>query len=336
MCGRSLALATRRCHQRWAHNERPQQNLMKIIFAGTPDFAATALAALYQAGHKISLVLTQPDRPSGRGMKLTATPVAKLAMEIGLRIEKPATLKTESARGLVAETDADVMVVAAYGLLLPKAILDLPKLGCINIHGSLLPRWRGAAPVQRAIEAGDARTGICIMQMDAGLETGSILLERAIDIAKHDTGGSLMDKLAAIGAESIVEAIARIGDLTPQPQDSAGVTYAAKITKIEAEIDWSETAEQVERRIRAFDPFPGCETTINGERLRIWGGVATDGEVAAQAGSVIAVTRDDFSVQCGRGALRINWVQRAGGRRIPARELLQSIAVIQGQQCKKL
>jgi len=308
---------------------------MKIIFAGTPDFAATALAALHQAAHEISLVLTQPDRPSGRGMKLTATPVAKLATELGLRVEKPATLKTESARGLVAEIDADVMVVAAYGLLLPKAILNLPKLGCVNIHGSLLPRWRGAAPVQRAIEAGDARTGICIMQMDAGLDTGAILLMRAIDIAKHDTGGSLMDKLAATGAESIVEAMARIDDLTPQPQDPAGVTYAAKISKLEADIDWSATAVQIERRIRAFDPFPGCETTISGERIRIWGGWATDGAVAAQAGIVIAVTLDDFSVQCGQGALRITSVQRPGGRRITARELLQSIAVIQGQQCKK-
>lgn len=309
---------------------------MKIIFAGTPDFAAIALAALHRAGHDVALVLTQPDRASGRGMKLTATPVSKLAADIGLRVEKPVTLKTETARSQIAEVNADVMVVAAYGLLLPQLILDLPKYGCINIHGSLLPRWRGAAPVQRAIEAGDARTGICIMQMDAGLDTGPVLQERKIDIAADETSASLVAKLAAIGAESIVEVLADVANITPRPQDATGATYASKISKSESSIDWSAPATQIERRIRAFDPFPGCETTIGGERIKIWQAMVADATAGAAVGSITAVSRDDFSVQCGQGALRIITVQRAGGRRIPVRELLQSSALTQGQQCTSL
>jgi len=308
---------------------------MKIIFAGTPDFAAIALAALHRAGHDVALVLTQPDRASGRGMKLTATPVSKLAADIGLRVEKPVTLKTETARSQIAEVNADVMVVAAYGLLLPQLILDLPKYGCINIHGSLLPRWRGAAPVQRAIEAGDARTGICIMQMDAGLDTGPVLQERKIDIAADETSASLVAKLAAIGAESIVEVLADVANITPRPQDATGATYASKISKSESSIDWSAPAAQIERRIRAFDPFPGCETTIRGERIKIWQAMVADATAGAAVGSITAVSRDDFSVQCGQGALRIITVQRAGGRRIPVRELLQSSALTQGQQCTR-
>jgi len=308
---------------------------MKIIFAGTPDFAATALAALHRAGHEVALVLTQPDRASGRGMKLTATAVSKLAADIGLRVEKPVTLKTETARSQIAEVNADVMVVAAYGLLLPQLILDLPKYGCINIHGSLLPRWRGAAPVQRAIEAGDARTGICIMQMDAGLDTGPVLQERKIDIAADETSASLVAKLAAIGAESIVEVLADVANITPRPQDATGITYASKISKSESSIDWSAPAAQIARRIRAFDPFPGCETTIGGERIKIWRAVATGATAGAAVGGITVVTRDDFSVQCGQGALRIITVQRAGGRRIPVRELLQSNALTQGQQCTR-
>lgn len=308
---------------------------MKIIFAGTPDFAATALAALHRAGHEVALVLTRPDRASGRGMKLTATPVNNLAAEIGLRIEKPATLKSETALGQIAEIKADVMIVAAYGLLLPQAILDLPTHGCINIHGSLLPRWRGAAPVQRAIEAGDSRSGICIMQMNAGLDTGPILLERAIDIAVDDTSASLLAKLAAIGAESIVDTLADLAHITPRPQDSTGVTYAAKINKSESAIDWSADASLIERRIRAFDPFPGCETTIGGERIKVWRAMVSNTDVEATVGSVIAITPDSFSVQCGQGTLRITTVQRAGGRRMPVRELLQSIEVTRGQQCTR-
>ena len=268
-------------------------------------------------------------------MKLTATPVNNLAAEIGLRIEKPATLKSETALGQIAEIKADVMIVAAYGLLLPQAILDLPTHGCINIHGSLLPRWRGAAPVQRAIEAGDSRSGICIMQMNAGLDTGPILLERAIDIAVDDTSASLLAKLAAIGAESIVDTLADLAHITPRPQDSTGVTYAAKINKSESAIDWSADASLIERRIRAFDPFPGCETTIGGERIKVWRAMVSNTDVEATVGSVIAITPDSFSVQCGQGTLRITTVQRAGGRRMPVRELLQSIEVTRGQQCTR-
>lgn len=306
---------------------------MKIIFAGTPDFAATSLAALHQAGHDIALVLTQPDRASGRGMKLTATPVAKLGEGLGLRVEKPATLKSDAAQAMIAGIHAEVMVVAAYGLLLPSAILALPKLGCINTHASLLPRWRGAAPVQRAIEAGDIQTGVGIMQMEAGLDTGPVLLERAIDIAVDETSATLFIKLATLSAEAIVDAVHRLPDLTPQQQPVTGVTYATKISRSEAPLDWSQPASTLERRIRAFDPFPGCETTIGGERLKIWRALVTAGDPNAAVGSVTTVTPVDFSVQCGEQALSISTLQRAGGRRISVRELLQSFEISPGQQC---
>lgn len=306
---------------------------MKIIFAGTPDLAATALAAIHHAGHDVALVLTQPDRASGRGMKLTPSPVAKMASKIGCRVEKPINFKAEAARALVADIKADVMVVAAYGLLLPQVILDMPKYGCLNIHGSLLPRWRGAAPIQRAIEAGDTRTGIGIMQMEAGLDTGPILMERAIDIAVDETSATLFAKLAALGSDTIVEALQTLPALIPLPQALTGSIYATKIDKSESSINWSQSAVELERRIRAFDPFPGCEMKIGVERIKIWRAAVTEGAADNSAGTVIAVTRDDFSVQCGQYALRIITAQRAGGRRIAVRDLLHSFTVTPGQQC---
>ena len=306
---------------------------MKIIFAGTPDLAATALAAIHHARHEVALVLTQPDRASGRGMKLTPSPVAKMASQIGCRVEKPIDFKTEAARALVADIKADVMVVAAYGLLLPQVILDMPKYGCLNIHGSLLPRWRGAAPIQRAIEAGDTRTGIGIRQMEVGLDTGPILMERAIQIAVDETSATLFARLAALGSDTIVEALQNLPALIPRPQASTGSTYATKINKSESPIDWSQSAVALERRIRAFDPFPGCEMKIGVERIKIWHAAVTEGVSQSGVGKVIAVTRDDFSVQCGRDALRIITAQRAGGRRIAVRDLLRSFTVTPGQQC---
>ncbi len=306
---------------------------MKLIFAGTPEFAADALAALLAAGHEVCLVLTQPDRPAGRGMKLQASAVAEMAQSHGLRIEKPISLKSADATELVRACGADVMVVAAYGLLLPQAILDLPRYGCINIHGSLLPRWRGAAPVQRAIEAGDLETGIGIMQMEAGLDTGPILLQRAIPIEPQDTTRSLFAKLTRLGAQCVVQAVAELPQLKPVPQSITGITYAKKIEKAESRIDWSESAIVIERRIRAFDPFPGCETTISGERIRVWAATICEKPAAVAPGVIFDVLRDSFVVACGDQALGITVAQRDGGRRISSGDLMKSFSITTGQQC---
>jgi methionyl-tRNA formyltransferase len=306
---------------------------MKIIFAGTPDFAATSLAAISAAGHEVALVLSQPDRPAGRGMKLTASPVAKFAVTNQICVEKPNSLKTPEAVELIRRVNADVMVVAAYGLLLPQSILEIPRYGCINIHGSLLPRWRGAAPVQRAIEAGDAKTGIDIMQMDVGLDTGPILLENTVDIAPDETSGTLFAKLGQLGAQSIVDALRRISELRPIPQSAVGTTYAKKIEKSEAHIDWQQSATTIERRMRAFDPFPGCETTLGEARLKIWRAAVCDCPPNVAPGTVFDISGDSFAVACGKHGLRIITVQRPGGRRITAAELMQSFSISTGQQC---
>ncbi|MBC7624267.1 MAG: methionyl-tRNA formyltransferase [Aeromicrobium sp.] len=306
---------------------------MKIIFAGTPQFAATALAAICAAGHELLLVLTQPDRPAGRGMKLTPTPVATLADTNRLRVEKLSSLKTPAAEVLIRQTNPDIIVVAAYGLLLPQPILDIPRYGCINIHGSLLPRWRGAAPVQRAIEAGDTQTGIDIMQMEAGLDTGPILLESILNITPDETSDTLFTKLAALGAESVVQALERIPGLQPVPQSTMGATYAKKIERAEARIDWQQSATSIERRIRAFDPFPGCETTLSGERLKIWHATVCERSAGVTPGTLFNVARNSFTVACGGQALEIDVVQRAGGRRLTAAEFMQSFSISTGQQC---
>lgn len=306
---------------------------MRIIFAGTPEFAATALAALTAAGHEIPLVLTQPDRPAGRGMKLTMSPVKQLALEYGLPVAQPVTLKDPAVQAELAAAGADVMVVVAYGLILPAAVLSIPRLGCLNIHGSLLPRWRGAAPIQRALLAGDAETGITIIQMDAGLDTGEMLLRAPLPIAGDDTAQTLHDKLAALGAETIVQALCRLeqGTLVPEPQDDALATYAAKLSKVEARLDWNKSADELARAVRAYNPFPMAQTTLDGEIWRIWaaGPVAAMGGVP---GEILGANKDGILVACGRGALRLTEIQKAGGKRLPAADFLQGNPVRAGQR----
>ena len=293
---------------------------MKLIFAGTPEFAASALQALIDAGHDIALVLTQPDRPAGRGMKLKASPVKTLALAHGLPVSQPLTLKTAEAQAEIAAVGAEVMVVAAYGLILPKVVLEMPTRGCLNIHASLLPRWRGAAPIHRAIEAGDAETGVTIMQMDVGLDTGDMLLTVREPIHADDSTGSLHDRLAAQGAQAMVAALAQLDALSPQPQPVEGVTYAEKIGKAEAQLDWSLPAEVLHRKIRAFNPFPGASTLAGGESLKIWQAQLADG--AGAPGDVLAADADGVRIACGSGALLATQLQAAGGKRLAAREFL--------------
>ena len=296
---------------------------MRVVFAGTPDFAAAALRALIAAGHEIPLVLTQPDRPAGRGMKLRMSPVKEVTLAHGIAVAQPETLKTEDSRLPIAQARADVMVVAAYGLILPQAVLDMPRLGCVNIHASLLPRWRGAAPIHRAIEAGDTETGITLMQMDAGLDTGAMLSRAAIPILETDTTGSLHDRLAELGAAEITALLPKLaqGDITATPQDNALATYAAKISKDEAALDWTLPATILERKIRAFNPFPGASAEIDGISLKIWRAQAVSGRGAP--GSVL--DKDSLTVACGEGALRIEEVQKAGGKRQPVAEYLRGL-----------
>ncbi|MDK9703412.1 MAG: methionyl-tRNA formyltransferase [Sulfuritalea sp.] len=297
---------------------------MKIVFAGTPEFAARALEALLAAGHQVVLALTQPDRPAGRGMSLQASAVKKVALAHGIPVFQPERLKDpathEPIRAACAEGGAELMVVAAYGLILPQAVLDLPRRGCINIHASLLPRWRGAAPIHRAIEAGDAQTGITIMQMEAGLDTGPMLLSAAIDIEPQDTTGSLHDRLAGLGGKLVVEALARFDQLAPVVQPEAGVTYAAKIDKAEARLDWNQPAETLARRLRAFNPFPGAVVTLAGEPVKVWRGEV----VAAQGrpGQVLAADGGGVVVACGAAALRLTELQKSGGRRLASADFL--------------
>lgn len=304
---------------------------MKIVFAGTPDFAATALAALYQAGHQISLVLSQPDRPAGRGMSLQASPVKRLALEHGTQVFQPLSLKEEAAQARLREEAPDVMVVAAYGLLLPQAVLDIPRLGCLNIHASLLPRWRGAAPIHRAILAGDRESGVCIMEMEAGLDTGPVLLRRAVPILETDTTALLHDRLALLGGELIVEALAGLeaGKLVAQAQEEAGAIYAAKLSKGEAPLDWHQSAQAISRQVRAFNPFPGATANLGGNVLKIWNGVAEAGE--GSPGQILAVTRQGIRVACGQGTFVIQELQKAGGKRLPVAQFLAGHPVQVGQ-----
>lgn len=303
---------------------------MKIIFAGTPQFAASALAALLKE-HQIVAVLTQPDRPAGRGMQMAASPVKQLALQHGLPVLQPATLKTEEARKPIAALDADMMVVAAYGLILPKAVLELPRYGCLNIHASLLPRWRGAAPIPRAIVAGDSETGITIMQMDEGLDTGDMLLRRACAIEQNDTAQTLHDKLAVIGADCILEALRLLQDnrLVPSKQDDAAATYAAKLQKSEAQIDWNQDARQIERAVRAFNPFPVCQANFNGVAIKIWQAALQEG-ARGEAGKVLSADKHGITVACGKDALRLEVLQRPGGKAQPAAQFLQAVAVKPG------
>ena len=304
---------------------------MKVAFAGTPEFAQIALARLYEGRFEIVLVLTQPDRPAGRGMKLQASPVKQFALEHQLPIAQPRSLRLDGkypddaaqARDALLAARPDVLVVAAYGLILPAWVLELPRLGCINIHASLLPRWRGAAPIHRAIQAGDTQTGITIMQMDAGLDTGDMLLVERLAIRPDDTTSSLHDRLAPLGGRLIVEAleIAACGGLHATPQPEAGVTYAHKIEKAEAAIDWRDDAATIERRLRAFDPFPGATAVLNGETIKCWRADIVAG--SGEAGSVLAVADAGITVACGSAALRLTELQRPGGKRLAAKAFLQ-------------
>jgi len=305
---------------------------MRLIFAGTPEFAARALSALHDAGHEIVLVLAQPDRPAGRGLKLATGAVKALAQERGLEVYQPAGLKDAQAQQRLRALGADLMVVAAYGLILPEPVLAIARLGAINIHASLLPRWRGAAPIQRAILAGDARTGISIMQMDRGLDTGPILAAEAIPIAGDDTSATLYDKLAELGARLIVSVLAGLerGELRAQPQEDALASYAAKITKAEAEIDWRETAQTIERKIRAFDPQPGASTATRNAVFKIWRACATTAEGAP--GTILEAGPEGIVVACGSGALKIQDLQRAGGRRLSAAQFLAGFPLAAGER----
>lgn len=303
---------------------------MRLVFAGTPPFAARALAALHAAGHEIALVLTQPDRPSGRGLKPRPTAVAELAAGLGLPVAKPPSLKAEEARAPIAAVNPEVMVVAAYGLILPRQVLTIPARGCLNIHASLLPRWRGAAPIHRAIQAGDAETGVAIMVMEAGLDTGPVLLERRVAIGPADTTATLTDKLAGLGAEAIVEALGRLDALEARPQPAEGVTYAAKIEKREAVLDWRHEAVSLDRQVRAFDPFPGAETLLAGEPVKVWQARLAEGD--GEPGTVLRVEGGCPVVACGKGALALTVMQRPGSRRLPAAEFLKGRPVAPGSR----
>ena len=302
---------------------------MKLIFAGTPDFAAEALAAIIDAGHEVALVLTQPDRPAGRGMALQPSAVKKLALERGIEVFQPLTLKDAGAQARLASVQAEVMVVAAYGLILPQVVLDMPRHGCLNIHASLLPRWRGAAPIQRALLAGDAETGVCIMQMEAGLDTGPVLLQRAFAIAANDTAATLHDRLAALGATMIVEALGRL-PLKAEVQPIDGVTYAHKLEKQEALIDWRKSAAELDRHIRAFNPFPGAQALMQGQTIKLW--QATPVEGGGEIGSILAVDRKHIVVACGEGALAVGELQKSGGKRLPVQQFLAGNALKVGDR----
>jgi methionyl-tRNA formyltransferase len=313
---------------------------MRLAFAGTPQFAATALQALLAAGHDVALVLTQPDRPAGRGMKLQVSAVKALAQAHGLALEQPTGLKldgryaieAQAARGALQRAQPDAIVVAAYGLILPAWVLELPRWGCLNIHASLLPRWRGAAPIQRAIEAGDRKTGITIMQMDAGLDTGACLLMHGIPIGADDTAASLHDRLAALGGELIVEALQRLprGELPAMPQPHEGITYAHKIEKQEAALDWRASASTLERRVRAFDPFPGATLNDRGSVIKVWR--AAVHAASGAPGEVLSTLPDPIRVACGDAALELLELQRPGGRRGPASQVFAGAAPALGQR----
>jgi methionyl-tRNA formyltransferase len=321
---------------------------MRLIFAGTPEFAQVALAALHAAGHDIVLVLTQPDRPAGRGMKLQPSPVKQWALERGVPVAQPRSLRLDGkypenaavARETLLAAKADAMIVAAYGLILPQWVLDLPPRGCLNIHASLLPRWRGAAPIHRAIEAGDSQTGITIMQMDAGLDTGDMLLVLPCSMTPDDSTALLHDRLADLGGEAIVQALAALNTLPRQPQPAEGITYAHKIDKAEAALDWALSAEVLARRIRAFDPFPGMTvplaTTSGVETLKLWQAVAEPldqtAKQAAQPGTVLSADASGVRVACGEGQLCLTQLQRPGGKRLGAADFLRGCPLQPGQR----
>lgn len=311
---------------------------LRVAFAGTPDFSVPALEALVASKHTVVGVLTQPDRPKGRGRQITAGPVKAAALAHGIPVAQPLTLKTPEGRAELEAWRPDVLVVVAYGLILPPAVLSIPRLGCVNIHGSLLPRWRGAAPIQRAILAGDSLTGVTIMLMDAGLDTGPMLLRQETPIGSADTGGSIHDRLAALGAAALLEGLDGYasGALRPVAQPAEGVTYAAKIDKAEALLDWRRDACELDRQIRAFNPWPIAETRLDGEQLRVFGAAvlgdpdsarfgAQSGKIAAEPGTICSISEAGIIVQCGRGQLSLRELQRPGKRVVSAGEFVRGI-----------
>ena len=291
---------------------------LDIAFAGTPEFALAALDALAVSPHRIVGVWTQPDRPAGRGRKLTPSPVKRRALELGLPVHQPESFKSDESKQALREARPDVMVVVAYGLILPKSVLAIPRHGCLNIHASLLPRWRGAAPIQRALLAGDAETGVCIMQMDKGLDTGAVLKEARMPINGDDTAQTLHDRLAPLGAAALIDVLTQLPDLRPRPQPESGVTYAAKLSKEEARLDWSRPAEELARAVRGYNPWPVAYTLSAGEPLRIWRALPLAGGTSAAPGTVLGAGKDGVDVATGRGMLRILELQPAGGRILPA------------------
>lgn len=297
---------------------------MRIVFAGTPEFAAQHLEALLQAGYQVEAVYTQPDRPAGRGQKLMPSPVKQLALQHGLPVMQPATLRDAEAQHALAALQPDLMVVVAYGLILPQAVLDTPRLGCINSHASLLPRWRGAAPIQRAIEAGDSESGVTVMQMEAGLDTGPMLLKVSTPIGPSDTGGSLHDRLAALGAQAVVEAVARLqaGSLPGERQDDTLATYAHKLSKDEARLDWQRPAAELERLVRAFNPWPICHSSLAGDVLKVHAARLVPGQ--GEPGRILAVGKDGLTVACGTGALQLTRLQLPGGKPLDFADLYNS------------
>ncbi len=299
---------------------------LRIIFAGTPDFAARHLDALLSSGHQVVGVFTQPDRPAGRGKKLMPSPVKVLAEEHGLPVFQPASLRPQENQQLVADLNADVMVVVAYGLILPKAVLDMPRLGCINVHGSLLPRWRGAAPIQRSLWAGDVDTGVTIMQMDVGLDTGDMLYKLSCPITDEDTSATLYDKLAELGPKGLIDTLQQLADNSVQPevQDEALVTYAEKLSKEEARLDWSLPAAQLERCIRAFNPWPMSWLEIDGQPVKVWQASVIAGPVNAAPGTIIEASKQGIQVATVEGILNLESLQPAGKKAMSAQDLLNS------------
>ncbi|MEP7185401.1 MAG: methionyl-tRNA formyltransferase [Rhodanobacter sp.] len=300
---------------------------MRVVFAGTPEFAVPCLEACRASGADVVAVYTQPDRPAGRGRKLSPSPVKQAAMSAGIAVEQPESLKSAAAQATLASYKPDLLIVVAYGLILPRKVLAIPRLGCWNVHASLLPRWRGAAPIQRAIHAGDNETGVDLMAMEAGLDTGPVLLQRRTPISREDTGGSLHDRLSELGAEVLLEGLKRAmaGDLpaaTPQPEQ--GATYAKKLDKLEAKLDFSRPAIELERQVRAFNPWPVAEAVIAGESLRIWAASAIEMDHHAEPATLLGASRDGIDLACGVGALRITAMQRPGGKRIEARDYLNA------------
>ena len=292
---------------------------MRVVFMGTPDFSVPVLEALVDAGHEVVAVYSQPPRPAGRGKKDRPSPVQQRAEALGLPVRHPQSLKGAEAQAEFVALNADVAVVVAYGLILPQAVLDEPHFGCLNIHASLLPRWRGAAPIHRAILAGDAETGVCIMQMEAGLDTGPVLLQEALTIGAEETTGSLHDRLSGLGARLIVDALAQLPTLSPQVQPEAGVTYAAKIDKSEARVDWSQPAVQVDRLIRGLSPFPGAWCDVAGERVKLLASRVVSGD--APAGTVL----EGFTIACGDGAVEVTIAQRPGKKAMSATDVLRGL-----------